>query len=54
MEQSADDLCDDAIVCLCQKVTKEDIVDAVKEKGCSIFAGIKRAPPQTPGAAATP
>jgi len=35
-------LSDDAIVCLCHKVTKEDIIDAVKEKDCSIIAAIKR------------
>jgi len=41
-EESADDLADDAIVCLCQKVTKKDIVDAVKDKDCATIADIKR------------
>merc|ERR1719436_68097 len=41
-EQSADDLSDDSIVCLCQKVTKKDIVDAVKEKDCTTIADLKR------------
>ena len=33
---------DDAIVCLCQKVTKKDIVDAVKKKDCATIADTKR------------
>merc|ERR1719436_1458790 len=41
-EESADDLSDDAIVCLCQKVTKKDIVDAVKEKDCTSIPDLKR------------
>merc|ERR1719419_2101646 len=40
--ESADDLSDDSIVCLCQKVTKKDIVDAVKEKDCATMADVKR------------
>jgi len=41
-EGSADDLADDSIVCLCQKVTKADIVDAIKEKDCATMADVKR------------
>merc|ERR1719436_555294 len=40
--ESAGDLSDDSIVCLCQKVTKKDIVDAVKEKDCATIPDIKR------------
>ena len=41
-EESVDDLKDDAIVCLCQKVTKKEIVDAVKEQECTTIPDIKR------------
>ena len=41
-EQDVGDLADDAVVCLCQKVTKKDIVDAVKEKECCTIPEIKR------------
>jgi nitrite reductase (NADH) large subunit len=41
-EQDVGDLADDAIVCLCQKVTKADIVDAVKDKDCCTIPDIKR------------
>merc|ERR1719419_938927 len=41
-EDNVDDLADDAIVCLCQKVTKKDVVDAVKEKDCATMADVKR------------
>jgi nitrite reductase (NADH) large subunit len=37
------DLADDAIVCLCQKVTKGQIVDAVKNQDCATIPEIKRA-----------
>ena len=40
-DQDVDDLCDDAIVCLCQKVTKKDIVDAVKHQDCCTIPDIK-------------
>jgi len=41
-EAGVDDLSDDSIVCLCQKVTKKDIVDAVKEKDCATIPDLKR------------
>lgn len=41
-EGSVDDLSDDTAVCLCQKLTKKDVVDAVKEKDCATIADIKR------------
>jgi NAD(P)H-dependent nitrite reductase large subunit/NAD(P)H-dependent nitrite reductase small subunit len=41
-EMDAGDLADDSVVCLCQKVTKKDIVDAVKEKGCCTIPEIKK------------
>jgi len=41
-EQNVDDLNDDAIVCLCQKVTKKDIVDAIQEQDCCTIPDIKR------------
>lgn len=42
-EQDVDDLSDDAVVCLCQKVTKKDIVDAVQDQDCCTIPDIKRA-----------
>jgi len=41
-ETDVGDLADDAIVCLCQKVTKKDIVDAVKNDDCCTIPDIKR------------
>jgi nitrite reductase (NAD(P)H) len=41
-EADAGDLDDDAVVCLCQKVTKGDIVDAVKNQDCATIAEVKR------------
>jgi len=41
-EGDASDLADDAVVCLCQKVTKKDIVDAVKNEDCSTIPEIKK------------
>jgi len=38
----ADDLADDDIVCLCQSVTKKQIVDAVKDQDCATIADVKR------------
>jgi nitrite reductase (NADH) large subunit len=41
-EGDAGDLADDAVVCLCQKVTKKDIVDAVKNEDCTTIPEIKK------------
>lgn len=41
-EQDVGDLADDAVVCLCQKVTKKDIVDAIKEQDCCTIPDLKR------------
>jgi len=41
-EGDAEDLADDAVVCLCQKVTKKDIVDAVKNEDCATIADVKK------------
>merc|ERR1719329_516060 len=41
-EEDVSELKDDAIVCLCQKVTKKDIVDAIKDDGAATIADVKR------------
>jgi len=41
-EADASDLADDAVVCLCQKVTKGDIVDAVKNQDCATIPDVKK------------
>merc|ERR1712224_1111033 len=41
-EADAGDLDDDAIVCLCQKVTKGQIVDAIKNQDCVTIPEVKR------------
>lgn len=41
-EESADDLSDDAVVCLCQKVTKGQIVDAIKNEDCVTIPDLKK------------
>merc|ERR1719436_1721776 len=40
--EDVSDLADDAVVCLCQKVTKKQIVDAVKEQECTTIPEIKK------------
>jgi len=41
-EGDGEDLSDDSIVCLCQKVTKKQIVDAIKDEDCVTIADLKR------------
>jgi nitrite reductase (NADH) large subunit len=41
-EGDVSDLADDAVVCLCQKVTKGDIVRAVKEEDCATIPDVKK------------
>eukprot|EP00442_Polarella_glacialis_P051344 CAMPEP_0115090508 /NCGR_PEP_ID=MMETSP0227-20121206/25473_1 /TAXON_ID=89957 /ORGANISM="Polarella glacialis, Strain CCMP 1383" /LENGTH=1329 /DNA_ID=CAMNT_0002481671 /DNA_START=32 /DNA_END=4021 /DNA_ORIENTATION=+ len=41
-DQDVGDLSDDTVVCLCQKVTKKDIFDAVKEQDCCTIPDLKR------------
>jgi len=41
-EENVGDLADDAVVCLCQKVTKQDIIEAIKNEDCVTIPEIKR------------
>jgi len=41
-EEDVTDLADDAVVCLCQKVTKGDIIDAIKNEDCVTIPEIKK------------
>jgi len=40
-QEDANDLAEDAVVCLCQKVTKKIIIDAIKNEGCVTIPEIK-------------
>jgi len=40
-QEDANDLAEDAVVCLCQKVTKKVIIDAIKIEGCVTIPEIK-------------
>jgi len=40
--EGAEDLSDDSVVCLCQKVTKGQVVDAIKNEDCCTIPEIKK------------